>query len=218
MRLGKLIHILSLLALFIVVPSFSQESTQKTQYSVVIDESVLQEISDTYRGNPDRAKDFIPQGDGTVIDKRTGLQWMRCSLGQSWTGTTCEGKGKRYLWEVAKGMRINLAGYDDWRLPNIWELETLVYCDSGTFMSRSSNKGYLNECTGDFKSPTIVKKAFPNSEYNYWSSTILDKGSYASGYENFGNRIPEVSFYLGTVNFYYSKGHSFYVRLVRTPQ
>lgn len=213
MSLRKLIQFLPLLALF-VVPSFAQKQEKNSSIPVVTDDTVLRQITDTYRGNADRAKDFLGQGDGTVIDKRTGLQWMRCSLGQSWTGKTCEGKGKRYLWEVAKNMRINYAGYDDWRLPTIWELETLVYCSSGTFMPRDK-KGYSSECTGDFKEPTIAQRAFPHSEFNYWSATILDKGSYASGYEDFGNRIPEVSFYLGAVNFYYAKGHSFYVRLVR---
>ncbi len=35
---------------------------------------------------------YRDNGDGTVTDVETGLQWMRCSLGQKWKGSTCVGE------------------------------------------------------------------------------------------------------------------------------
>jgi hypothetical protein len=39
------------------------------------------------------AKTYSDNGDGTVTDPTTGLTWMRCSMGQTWNGTTCTGAG-----------------------------------------------------------------------------------------------------------------------------
>ncbi len=142
---------------------------------VVTDEEELRNITDTYRGNPDREKDFIPQGDGTVIDKRTGLQWMRCALGQTWTGKTCEGEPDEYTWHEAMEERSDFAGYNDWRLPTMWELETLVYCSSGKFRPRGEKYKYLNGCRGRYQHPTLVKSAFPSAvNASYWSSSLVE--------------------------------------------
>jgi len=37
------------------------------------------------------ASRFTDNGDGTVTDQATGLQWKRCSEGQDWSGGTCTG-------------------------------------------------------------------------------------------------------------------------------
>ena len=37
-------------------------------------------------------------GDGTLLDIRTGLQWMRCALGQRWSGRTCAGDAGKWTW------------------------------------------------------------------------------------------------------------------------
>ncbi len=130
----------------------------------------LMPITDTYRSNPIRSKDFVPQGDGTVLDKRTGLTWMRCNLGQRWNGSTCSGKAKKYKWEEAKNACGSYAGKNDWRLPSLWELETLVYCSSREDKGRN-DKGFLKSCKGKYAKPTLVQKAFPNSHDWTWSST-----------------------------------------------
>jgi hypothetical protein len=70
------------------------------------------------------------QGDGTVRDARTGLLWDRCSLGQS--GETCEvGAADKLPWDkaLAASVQANKSrykGHDDWRLPNVKELESLT--------------------------------------------------------------------------------------------
>ena len=69
---------------------------------------------------------FVDNHDGTVTDDRTGLTWMRCSMGQSWDGTTCTGTAGNYDWSEAKALRSTYVGYSDWRLPTMRELYTLV--------------------------------------------------------------------------------------------
>lgn len=58
---------------------------------------------------------FVDNGDGTVTDTSTGLMWQ-----QSYSNLN--------EWEVALHYceNLTLAGYDDWRLPNINELQSIV--------------------------------------------------------------------------------------------
>ncbi len=197
-----------------VALSFSgMAKDNKPNIPVVTDEAELRDITDTYRGPPEREKDFIPQGDGTVIDKRTGLQWMRCALGQKWAGETCEGEPYGYTWKQANKERSDFAGYSDWRLPSMWELETLVYCSNGKFMPRGKKYKELNYCQGDYQRPTLIKKVFPDSP------TTLEGGFYWSSLRHLGSEYDAwgVHFYDG-----YSSSadmsDSLPVRLVRSGQ
>ncbi len=65
---------------------------------------------------------------GTVLDKKTGLTWMRCSLGQTWNNTACTGSVQYFDWQSALQTAEStvFAGLNDWRLPNIKELDSLV--------------------------------------------------------------------------------------------
>ncbi len=40
---------------------------------------------------------FLDHGNGTVTDQHTGLTWMRCKLGQTWSGNSCLGGTDRLL-------------------------------------------------------------------------------------------------------------------------
>ncbi|QQS55816.1 MAG: DUF1566 domain-containing protein [Candidatus Competibacteraceae bacterium] len=100
---------------------------------------------------------YRDNGDGTVTDVKTGLQWMRFSLGQKWKDGTCMGEAKQYPWREALDAAEALncqggyAGCLDWRLPTKKELQTLVAGKS---------------------SPTIDRAAFPNTlGWWYWSSS-----------------------------------------------
>jgi len=97
---------------------------------------------------------------GTVSDSATGLVWDQCTLGQSGAGCA-NGSPTRYTWhdalaEVTVRNNANHLGFNDWRLPNIKELESLV----------------------DFivpAAPLYDIAAFPgnanSSRWQYWSST-----------------------------------------------
>lgn len=66
---------------------------------------------------------FTDKGDGTVLDKNTGLIWLKdanvSTLPQPYEGA------KAYLQEMNSGRKPNFS-YSDWRLPTINELETLA--------------------------------------------------------------------------------------------
>ena len=71
---------------------------------------------------------FTVRLNGTVVHKPTGLMWMRCSLGQNWDDKTCSGTASTYAWAAAlqAADRQTFAGYNDWRLPNKNELESIL--------------------------------------------------------------------------------------------
>ena len=70
---------------------------------------------------------FTVNADGTVNHTTTGLMWKRCNEGSS--GAACEiGTPTRLVWIEAllAARNTTFRGYDDWRLPNKHELESLV--------------------------------------------------------------------------------------------
>jgi len=82
---------------------------------------------DIRRSTPD-ARFAVNSAQGTVLDKKTGLTWKRCEEGSS--GTDCAtrtGLGSM-IWSQAlsHATASTFAGYKDWRLPNVKELESLV--------------------------------------------------------------------------------------------
>lgn len=107
---------------------------------------------------------FTINADNTVIDNITGLMWMRCSLGQ--VGEKCSGTASSYDWfEALNQNGKNFAGYDDWRLPNIKELESIT------------ELGCIE--------PAVNTKVFPKTiSYIYWTSS--PSGGDFAQYVHFG--------------------------------
>lgn len=141
---------------------------------------------------------YAENGDGTVTDVKTHLMWMQCAQGQS--GPQCEGVVLQYTWDLA--MRIpetlnkrgGFAGYTDWRLPNLQELQSLVRMDSH---------------------PTLCLDAFPNApEALFWSSTQLHEGI-NEGQKDENALVWNVYFGSGSLGTN-AQYNSYAVRLVRT--
>jgi hypothetical protein len=126
--------------------------------------------------------DFVLHGDGTVTHTRTGLMWMRCSLGQELTSSGCSGSASRYTWRNALNAAQDVnhtggfAGHTDWRLPNKNELESIVE----------------QRCWN----PAINAAVFPNTPSSwYWSSSPYAGRSgdawyvaFDNGHVHWGNR------------------------------
>ncbi|MDD3518625.1 MAG: DUF1566 domain-containing protein [Chromatiales bacterium] len=125
---------------------------------------------------------FNDNGDGTVTDDVTGLIWDKCSWGQS-NDTDCStGSASTHTWADALGVAVtanaaNYKGFNDWRLPNRTELESLVDITKAT-------------------DPTIDVTAFPNTPSSwYWTSTTYAPGPanawrvlFDSGYTSAGGK------------------------------
>jgi hypothetical protein len=81
------------------------------------------------------AADLTDNGDGTISDAATGLIWKKCTEGQSYDpdANTCTGTIDTFTWQEAlqRAVSVNAGsgenlGRDDWRLPNIKELASIV--------------------------------------------------------------------------------------------
>ncbi len=121
------------------------------------------------------AGDFTDNGDGTVTDGNTGLMWQ-------------QGEAGSMNWEdaIAYCESFSLAGYTDWRLPNIKELESIT--DDTLY------------------NPTIDTNFFPDAyASDYWSSTTS---------ANVSSHAWTVNFYDGYVHYGADKSYNYYVRCV----
>lgn len=107
-------------------------------------------------GNPRNAPNsrYIDHGNGTVTDTQTALMWKQCSEGQS--GAGCSGGLSEMDWQeaLATAGASGFAGYSDWRLPSVKELQSLV--ETGCY------------------SPAINGVLYPGTPNSlYWSSTTI---------------------------------------------
>jgi len=99
------------------------------------------------------ASRFTDNGDGTVTDKLTGLQWKRCNEGQIWDSGKCIGVAPSFEWQEALiiAAAAQFAGHTDWRLPNIKELASVLE----------------NACTY----PAVNEAVFSSTTVGGWSAT-----------------------------------------------
>jgi len=71
-------------------------------------------------------------GNGTILDEKTNLTWMKCAHGMTWENSMCVGQSTRVDWQKAIFVANHFndyegfAGYKNWRLPTQKELESIV--------------------------------------------------------------------------------------------
>ena len=90
------------------------------------------------RGDTYGINDFVDNGDCTITDEATGLMWAQ------------DDSGMAMDWETALAYAENstYAGYDDWRLPNVKELQSIVDY-SGVFPAIDSTMFNISEITNE---------------------------------------------------------------------
>ncbi|QBY03374.1 DUF1566 domain-containing protein [Thalassotalea sp. HSM 43] len=110
------------------------------------------------KGTADNQRFNISDDGQSVLDNKTGLTWARCDLGQAWSDEQgrCLGEQEEVNWLDAhkSAQSYTAGGHNDWRVPNIKELYSLVE----------------ERCAG----PAMNTQVFPSTFYAdiYFSSTI----------------------------------------------
>ena len=152
-----------------------------------------------YAGNP---PGYTDNGDGTITDLNTGLMWVKDP-----------GAKSTYDQAVAGTTTFNLAGHNDWRLPTIKELYSLI-----------NFSGYdPSDCESEAGCPGLVPFIDPNSfTFQYGKpesgerlidSQFISSTPYAGkGVE--GGLVFGVNFADGRVKGYPTGDNTFFVRYV----
>jgi hypothetical protein len=96
--------------------------------------------------------DLTDLRNGTVSQPALNLQWMKCNLGESWNGVSCQGDAQTLDFVQASKLSRSFEqyGYSDWRLPTREELFSLI--------------------DGNCRLPAINMTLFPTTKNaQYWS-------------------------------------------------
>ena len=80
-------------------------------------------------------KDQFYYDNGVWIDKRTKLMWSRFCLGQEWINGKVSGNASKFNFDEANQVvkKLTLTDFEDWRIPTIDELKTLILSDKAGF-------------------------------------------------------------------------------------
>ncbi len=111
------------------------------------------------RGRTDYGiNDFVDNGNGTITDNATGLTWDKAgsSAGMNWE--------EALNWVEAKNKENHL-GYNDWRLPNAKELQSIVDYERSLSYTNSAAISPL------FEIPVIADEGGNDNYPFYWAST-----------------------------------------------
>jgi hypothetical protein len=119
---------------------------------------------------------FTDNGDGTVTDTLTGLMWLKDAgcLKKTWDSalqTVADlnaNPGKYTCQQYSKK-------YDDWRMPNARELESLVNFGSSNIASWLNSNGFLKALSSSYWSSTT----FTGNSSTAWTVN-MQKGNLSS--------------------------------------
>ncbi|MCD6430953.1 MAG: DUF1566 domain-containing protein [Deltaproteobacteria bacterium] len=131
---------------------------------------------------------LVDNGDGTVSDTETDLMWQQVAAGSmNWQNAL----------DYCEDLVLPVGGYDDWRLPDRNELQSLV---DYSYYAPAIYDHNINSASKYF--PGVLS-------YIYWSSTTSAGDTSSAWLVDFG---------YGYVDHYGSKSNSYYVRAVRSGQ
>lgn len=129
--------------------------------------------------------DFEANGDGTITDHATGLMWQQAD----------SGRGMDWKAALAYAESATVAGYDDWRLPNVKELQSIVDYTRSPSAGDATNQGPAIDT--DYFEITALDSGTTDYDPDYgyfWSSTSAYFGGdspeyYYAWYVAFGSAI-----------------------------
>jgi len=142
------------------------------------------------------ASRFNDNGDGTATDRKTGLMWKQCMEGK--TGHGCGDASSdvssldKFNWQQAlqRAETSEFAGYQDWRLPNIKELASIVErkcrdsAINSTIFPRMGNSYFFWSGSPALPTGSSIDASWgiifgtgaieaKNRDYNYWGKALL---------------------------------------------
>lgn len=143
-----------------------------------------------YQGGCSFEGRFVDNGDGTVTDNCLGLMWQKSSADVLGDGST---PGDAVPWcEAMKYCeQLGFAGHDDWRLPNLRELQSLVDHGREGIMSDP----IFNEGNDWYWSSTYLYKRFNSASTHAWyvamySGVTASNGQWAHMYVRAVRSLP----------------------------
>jgi hypothetical protein len=133
------------------------------------------------RGDEYGINEFVENSDSTISDNSTGLMWSQND----------DGNGMDWQNALVYAENANLAGYTDWRLPNVKELQSIVDYSYAPGASDAANEGpAINPI---FTCTPIVNEAGSSDYGYYWTGTSADFRSgepyYYAWYVAFGRAV-----------------------------
>jgi hypothetical protein len=139
------------------------------------------------RGDDYGVNEYTNNSDSTITDSSTGLMWAQYDSGEG------------LIWEDALSYAENstLAGYTDWRLPNIKELQGIIDYSKSPSATDSENIGpaidtdyfYCSLYTGDDSNYDEDYPYFWSSTSSYFSTS--SPGYYYAWYVAFGCAVDD---------------------------
>ena len=113
---------------------------------------------------------YTDNGDGTITDNNTKLVWEKKSA-----DGTIHDVNTLYTWDNAFAVHIgglnaaNFAGHNDWRLPNVKELQSIVNYEVNANVTPAVSPTFNTGCTAG----ATVLTGSCTAASNHWSSTTL---------------------------------------------
>lgn len=108
------------------------------------------------RGEVYGQNNFVDNGDGTISDLATGLMWAKDDNAQ----------GIEWVEALPYAEGATLAGYSDWRLPNVKELQSIV-----DYSRAPSSSGVEAAIDPIFNCTPFVNEAGDDDYGYYWTGT-----------------------------------------------
>jgi len=136
------------------------------------------------RGEIYGTNSFIDNGDGTITDNASGLMWMQndSQIALDWQASLTYAQTKN---------TDNYLGHNDWRVPNIKELQSIVDYSRSPSATNSANLGQAID--QKFNCTMITNEAGLSDYGYYWSSTsaLFTTGQpyYYAWYVAFGRAV-----------------------------
>jgi Protein of unknown function (DUF1566) len=135
---------------------------------------------------------YVDSGDGTITDMSTGLMWEKKDRAGGlhdkdntylWSGNGAEETIWDWLDDVNAEGGTGFAGHNDWRIPNVKELQSLVSYGRGGGGAEAIEPAFNTNCVP----MCAMDDCSCTDTFNYWSATTDVIGSDSAWFVSFSD-------------------------------